>query len=105
MKKRSGEAQAAQHRPPAVFKHRLTPRGGARNDQPELLDEAPGFEPDDGYADELEGRWPNDHLISGHVHRASYAGDDCPECDALFLTEHAAESECGENSTERDDES
>ena len=30
MKKRSGEAQAAQHRPPVVHHHRLEPRGGAR---------------------------------------------------------------------------
>lgn len=27
---RSGEAQAAQHRPPVVMHHRLKPRGGAR---------------------------------------------------------------------------
>jgi hypothetical protein len=32
MKKRSGEAQAAQHRPPVVMKHRLTPRGGSQVD-------------------------------------------------------------------------
>ena len=37
MKKRSGEAQAAQRRPPAVFKHRLTPRGGSQID-PEITE-------------------------------------------------------------------
>ena len=45
MKKRSGEAQAAQHRPPVVHHHRLEPRGGARRSayeeevEPEPTDE------------------------------------------------------------------
>jgi len=39
MKKRSGEAVAAQHRPPAVMKHRLQPRGGAKNVQACHLDD------------------------------------------------------------------
>lgn len=32
-----------------------------------------------------EARWPNDHLVEGHVHRASYGGDGCDVCDDLFL--------------------
>ena len=39
MKKRSGEAQAAQHRPPTTHHHRLEPRGGARSRQAEYLEE------------------------------------------------------------------
>lgn len=39
MKRRSGEAQAAQHRKAGPMSHRLQPRGGAKNDQPELLAE------------------------------------------------------------------
>jgi hypothetical protein len=35
--RRSGEAIAAQHRPPVVMRHRLQPRGGARNIQAEIL--------------------------------------------------------------------
>lgn len=43
LKMRSGEAQAAQHRKAGPMRHRLQPRGGARNDQPELLDEVEEF--------------------------------------------------------------
>lgn len=28
---------------------------------------------------------PNDHRLPGHVHRATYGGDGCKECDELFL--------------------
>ena len=37
--RRSGVAIAAQHRPPVIMRHRLEPRGGARNVQAEILDE------------------------------------------------------------------
>lgn len=83
MKRRSGEAQAAQHRKAGPMSHRLQPRGGAKNDQPELL--ADVAEPvvymskiekkgDWGsYDDTLDGarlvdgellivRWPDGHL-------------------------------------------
>lgn len=33
IKKRSGEAQAAQHRKAGPMKHRLTPRGGSQKDE------------------------------------------------------------------------
>lgn len=38
-KRRSGEAQAAQHRKAGPMKHRLAPRGGAKDDQGNLLAE------------------------------------------------------------------
>lgn len=38
--KRSGEAVAAQHRKAGTMKHRNQPRGGARNEFLDLLDEA-----------------------------------------------------------------
>lgn len=36
---RSGTAVAAQHRNGGAMKHRLTPRGGARNEQASYFDE------------------------------------------------------------------
>jgi hypothetical protein len=39
MGKRSGEAQAAQHRNGGPMGHRLKPRGGAKDDQADLLAE------------------------------------------------------------------
>ncbi len=39
-KRRSGEAMAALGRKAGPMGHRLQPRGGAKNDQPELLEEA-----------------------------------------------------------------
>lgn len=38
--RRSGEAVAAQHRKAGTMKHRNQPRGGAKNDFLDLLDEA-----------------------------------------------------------------
>jgi hypothetical protein len=40
VKRRSGTAQAAQHRHAGPMKHRLQGRGGARNEQAELLAES-----------------------------------------------------------------
>jgi len=37
--RRSGVAVAAMHRPPAIMRHRLQPRGGARNVQASYFDE------------------------------------------------------------------
>jgi len=37
--RRSGVAIAAMHRPPAIMRHRLQPRGGARNLQAEILED------------------------------------------------------------------
>lgn len=39
MKRRSGEAQAALGRKAGPMRHRLAPRGGAKNDQADLLAE------------------------------------------------------------------
>jgi hypothetical protein len=54
MAKRSGEAVAAQHRKAGPMAHRLKPRGGAKNDQPELLEEAEGVVVDDVLRDLIE---------------------------------------------------
>ncbi len=36
-----------------------------------------------------EPRHMNDHLVPGHVHRPTYAGDGCAVCDELFLSTNA----------------
>lgn len=46
--RRSGVAVAAMHRPPTVMRHRLQPRGGARNLQAEILAD---------YEDDIEERY------------------------------------------------
>jgi hypothetical protein len=46
--RRSGVAVAAMHRPPAIMRHRLQPRGGARNLQADIAEE---------YGDEIEERY------------------------------------------------
>lgn len=58
--RRSGEAVAAQHRRAGYMKHRNAPRGGARNEQADYLDEFEDYA-DGGYAsryDEERGYVP-----------------------------------------------
>lgn len=53
--RRSGVAVAAMHRPPAIMRHRLQPRGGARNVQASYFDEIIGDDESHWFDEDRDG--------------------------------------------------
>ncbi len=76
MKRRSGEAVAAQHRKAGPMKHRSQPRGGAKDDQPELMAELDDLNVLDEMIEEAEKRADEirlDSNSSGDAYEAEYS--------------------------------
>jgi len=76
MKRRSGEAQAALGRRAPVMRHRLSPRGGQRNEQADLMEEA-----------------LQEHGLQQPFSDSATLVEDCPDVDGVSC-KHQYETTC-----------